>query len=495
MISFPCAVSRYAPGVIAFLSICTAAACLRAVPNEVKITELAPGVYFRKAQTEPKFTGCNQGWVVFKDYVLVIDANFPGQAAEVIQTIRTYTDKPIRFVFDTHYHGDHADGNPQYVKIGATVVAHERSQPLFLTKGQEGFARAQQDKDRKQEYGPLEYAIPSLYFSHKLIFDDGHQRVELLFLGHAHTAGDAVAWLPKHGILFTGDACTNGAFNYTGDSNTESWIAVLGAMEELGVKQVAPGHGELAGRELIATQRRYFVELRAAIRKAIDAGQALEQIKKEIELPFYKEWTGVDVKTRVENIEHVHRELTVGRQPLEKDQKFGAWQKAPAGDDYAKVGAWEQIGGCAADRRWSALADLYLAADTSRRRQIREYFGTHPRDLGEMGLYVRRMGKRLGSADDVEWMRRGLTIAAVEGGRIDYRDTIVSLVLLRHAAERVGIPFDPLFRQIQGSEYSAPENKPLFENARTHAATDVAHTVLQYGPKDWIDELNRQPAK
>jgi cyclase len=186
-------------------------------PDETKISELAPGVYFRKAQTLP-FTGCNQGWVVFKDYVLVIDANFPGQAEAVIKVIRQYTDKPIRFVFDTHCHGDHADGSMQYTKIGATVIAHERSQPLFQTKGLDGFKAAQKDKNREAEYGPLTYVMPSLYFSHKLIFDDGEQRVELMFLGHAHTAGDAVAWLPKHRILFTGDACVNGAFNYTGEA-------------------------------------------------------------------------------------------------------------------------------------------------------------------------------------------------------------------------------------------------------------------------------------
>src|SRR5262245_41148883 len=86
---------RGLPFVVALVSV---AATLGA-PNEVKISELAPGVYFRKAQTEPKFTGCNQGWVVFKDYVLVIDANFPGQAEEVIKVIRKYTDKPLRFVF------------------------------------------------------------------------------------------------------------------------------------------------------------------------------------------------------------------------------------------------------------------------------------------------------------------------------------------------------------------------------------------------------------
>ena len=289
------------------------AAVARAAPEETKITEIAPGVFFRKAQTEPVFTGCNQGFVVFRDFCLVIDANFPGQAENVIASIRERTDKPIKFVFDTHYHGDHADGNQQYVKLGATIVAQERSQPLFQTKGTDGFEGAK--KNRASEYGALSYEVPSLYFSHKLVFDDGEQRVELLFLGHAHTAGDAVAWLPKHGILFTGDACVNGPFNYTGDSDTASWIAVLGAMEDLGVKTLCPGHGEMGGPEVIANQKRWFTELRAAVKAGIGRGDSLETIKDSLDVPFYEEWTGVAAKTRGENVEHVFKELS-GTKPL-----------------------------------------------------------------------------------------------------------------------------------------------------------------------------------
>lgn len=283
-------------------------------PNEVKITELAPGVFFRKAQTEPVFTGCNQGWIEFKDFVLVIDANFPGQAAEVIKLIRQKTSKPIKFVFDTHHHGDHADGNFEYLKIGATAVANERSRPLFETTGQQGFEASQ--KSKPDEYGKDKYQVPALYFDRKMVIDDGTQRVELLYFGHGHTAGDAVAWLPRQGILFTGDACVNGAFNYTGEGNTESWIAALTAMAELPVKTVCPGHGEMSDAGLIATQRRYFVELRTAMRKLIDAGQTLDEIKQTLDIPFYKDWAGVDVKTRTENIEHVYKEL--GGKPVEK---------------------------------------------------------------------------------------------------------------------------------------------------------------------------------
>lgn len=305
---------------VALLLVATAASLLpapaHAVPGETAITEVAPGVFFRKAQTEPVFTGCNQGFVVFRDYVLIIDANFPGQAENVIASIRERTDKPIKFVFDTHYHGDHADGNQQYVKLGATIVAQERSQPLFQTKGADGFEGAK--KNRAAEYGALSYEVPSLYFSHKLVFDDGEQRVELLFLGHAHTAGDAVAWLPRHKILFTGDACVNGAFNYTGDSDTASWVAVLGAMQDLGPTTLCPGHGEAGGPEVIANQKRWFTELRARVKAGIDRGDSLEKIKEEFDVPFYKEWTGKESKAQTENIEHVFKELSNPGKPVGK---------------------------------------------------------------------------------------------------------------------------------------------------------------------------------
>jgi cyclase len=283
------------------------------VPTETAVTELAPGVFFRKTATEPKFIGCNQGWVIFKDFVLVIDANFPDQAEEVIRLIRKTTDKPIRYVFDTHYHGDHADGNQMFAAIGATPVASEDSRSQFDTKGLAGFEKSK--KTKPAIYGRLEYQKPILYFPRKLVIDDGTERVELIHFGHAHTPGDAVAWLPKHGLLFTGDACVNGAFNYLGDSNTASWIRVLTEMQKLPVQRVCPGHGEMGNADLLEKQKRYFVELREAVQRLVDKGRTLEQTKQQIEVPFFKEWTGVDVKASAENIEFVYSELSGGGKP------------------------------------------------------------------------------------------------------------------------------------------------------------------------------------
>ena len=68
---------------------------------------------------------CNNGWIIFKDHVLVIDANWPSAAKEILAKIRQITDKPVRFAFDSHHHGDHAYGNEVWRAQGATIVAHE----------------------------------------------------------------------------------------------------------------------------------------------------------------------------------------------------------------------------------------------------------------------------------------------------------------------------------------------------------------------------------
>jgi glyoxylase-like metal-dependent hydrolase (beta-lactamase superfamily II) len=276
-------------------------------PTETTVTEIAPGVWFRKTEWEPAFIGCNQGWVIFDDFVLVIDANFPNQAEEIIPLIRKTTDKPIRYVFDTHYHGDHADGNPVFSKVGATAIASENAREEFHTKGVAGFEKSQ--VDNPNVYGGLNYSMPSLYFPKRLVIEDAKQRVELLHFAHGHTKGDAVAWLPKQGILFTGDSCLNGPFNYMGDGNSESWIGALTEMKKLPIKTICPGHGEMSDAGLIDLQRRYFVELRQFIGDAIARGMKLDKIKESIDFPWYQEWTGAPVSKQTENIEFVYKEL------------------------------------------------------------------------------------------------------------------------------------------------------------------------------------------
>jgi len=126
-------------------------------------------------------------------------------------------------------------------------------------------------------------------------------------LGVAHTHGDAWAWLPKERILFTGDACVNGPYNYLGDSNTASWIHLLTALQQLNVETIAPGHGPLGKRPLLEDQKQYFVELRRQIGALVKQGKSLDEAKQAVSIPRYEKWAGT--KAKPADIEFVYGEL------------------------------------------------------------------------------------------------------------------------------------------------------------------------------------------
>jgi len=278
--------------------------------NDVR--EIAPGVFFRYSSisaTDPSvpFGGCNNTWVVFKEFVVVIDANFPKEAEDVIAASKKTTDKPIRYVFDTHHHGDHAYGNTVWAKAGAKVIGHVNCSRLLEMNGPKQWAEAARDR---KDIANNKLKTVDIPFDEKHVIDDGVQRVEFLYFGHAHTPGDAVAYLPRHKLLCTGDACVNGAFNFMGHSNSASWIKVLDRMKDLDVAMIAPGHGKVTTKDLLDKQQRYFVDMRAAVKKGIEDKKTLAESTETIGMPWYKEWTGKDASKIPDNVGHVYKELT-----------------------------------------------------------------------------------------------------------------------------------------------------------------------------------------
>jgi phosphoglycerate dehydrogenase-like enzyme/glyoxylase-like metal-dependent hydrolase (beta-lactamase superfamily II) len=295
--------------------------------NEVK--EVAPGVFFRYSAIGPEgsnipFGGSNNIWIVFEDYVVVVDANFPKEAGDVIQAIKKTTDKPIRYVLDTHHHGDHSYGNDVFGQAGASIVAQTNCAKLLRVNGPKEFADAGKPPTGRKDVADSKLKVPSVIFDEKFVLDDGKQRVEFLFFGHAHTSGDAFAYLPKLKIVCTGDACVNGAFNFMGHSDSASWIRVMEKCQQLDVNLVLPGHGPPAGKGLLEKQKRYFVELRQQVKKGIDAGQDFEDIKKSINMPWYKEWTTVDPSPA--NVQHVFDELTGRTMAWDLIEDFGLFE-------------------------------------------------------------------------------------------------------------------------------------------------------------------------
>jgi cyclase len=239
--------------------------------NTVK--ELAPGVYFHQGDIDGK-GHCNNGWVIFDDFVLVVDANFPSGAREIIPKIQAQTNKPIRFAFDTHHHGDHLYGNQVWADLGATPVAHEnvieelRKYDTALFGGQPG--RWENEVKQRKDMSNTRLKAPTLLYRDTMIFDDGKHRVELRYFGVGHTHGDGFAWLPKEKILFSGDAALNGPYNYFADGDSAAWVDTLAKAQALGATVVAPGHGPVGTGTVLSAQRQFFVDLRAEVEKRKD---------------------------------------------------------------------------------------------------------------------------------------------------------------------------------------------------------------------------------
>ncbi len=224
-------------------------------------------------------------WVIFRDYVLAVDANYPWGAQEIVSEIRKTTSKPIRFVFNTHYHDDHSMGNSVFVDAGrygcfihtATAMEAQGASKAAWVRGTGpgGFSL----KEFRPEY-------PTLTFENKLVFDDGEHRVELIRMGPAHTLGDSVAYLPNEKILATGDLFVNGNpwGNNVADvhADYDKWLQVLDTLASWDVTTVVPGHGDIGTTATLRAQRAFLADMLQQTRAGIAAGKTVEQLVNEV---------------------------------------------------------------------------------------------------------------------------------------------------------------------------------------------------------------------
>jgi cyclase len=248
--------------------------------------EISPGVfYYFGDELQGKSANCV--WIVFNDYVLAIDANYPWGATEILEEIKKTTTRPVRFVFNTHYHHDHSFGDSVFVDAGATVVSTTATmEEMRGTLGQREWNRGMKPAGHTMQGYRREF--PTFTFDNKLVFDDGTHRVELIRMGPAHTLGDGVAYLPKEKILVTGDLFVNG--NPWGnnvadpDADYDKWLTVLDGLAGWDVSIVVPGHGEIGTTASLRQERSYLSDMLGQVRAGIRAGKSKDDLVKEIDL-------------------------------------------------------------------------------------------------------------------------------------------------------------------------------------------------------------------
>lgn len=269
-----------------------------AQPNSVQ--QIVPGVWFREGDIK-KEGHCNNVIIEMKDYLIVVDANFPSGARLAAADAKKLSSKPVKYVFDTHHHGDHAYGNAVWTGMGATTLAYAGVAQEM--KRYEPKRWAETNRPDVKDLNRATAEPPKQTFeTTPFVLDDGTRRVEFHFLGWAHTRGDGFVYLPKEQVLATGDAIVNGAYNFMGDGNVANWPKVADAAGRLKFKHLLPGHGRPGGPEVAAGQGKFMREIYAGVQGLMKAGKSVDDIQKmgmaktlEAELKFSpqsKTWIG-----------------------------------------------------------------------------------------------------------------------------------------------------------------------------------------------------------
>ncbi len=280
-----------------------------AQPNTVK--QIVDGVWFREGDL--KNAGhCNNVIIEMKDYLIVVDANFPSGARAALEDAKKVSKKPVKYVFDTHHHGDHAYGNAVWTKQGAITLAYVGVAQEMKRYEPTRWLETMKARKDVAELGLNAPEPPKQTFAKSpYLMTDGARQVQFHFFGWAHTRGDGFVYLPKEKVLCTGDAVVNGPYNYTADGSIGNWPKVVEAAQKLDVQHVLPGHGPAGGTEILKGEREFMLELRKTVAAAVKQGKKLDDlvtkngeklVSTSVTLPdAVKNWVGESLPAQVQD--------------------------------------------------------------------------------------------------------------------------------------------------------------------------------------------------
>jgi glyoxylase-like metal-dependent hydrolase (beta-lactamase superfamily II) len=302
-----------------------------------EVQKLAEGVYAVIRKDPPGLmVDANSVFIINDNDVVVVDTSgAPATAKEVISALRRLTDKPVRYVVNTHWHDDHIIGDPVYRDAfpGVEFIGHSRmreylpnegavNRKKFLegARGGRDFLRGLIEKNKSITGGDLtaeeresytsdirlvelalseasgtELTLPTITLEERLTLRRGNRIIDIRHLGRGHTGGDLIVHLPQEGIVITGDLVVwpvplvGSDQSYIGD-----WSATLEKLRELRPATIVPGHGPVMRDD---SHVKLMASLFASIKQQTDAarsrGETLEQARKSLNLDeFRKQFAG-----------------------------------------------------------------------------------------------------------------------------------------------------------------------------------------------------------
>jgi cyclase len=226
-------------------------------PAQLRVLRVAEGVFVLNNEIAPG----NATAVVTGAGVILIDDKFAVDHDNVVATLKTVTDQPIRYVVNTHHHADHTGGNARLLQLNIPIVA-----------SQAAFRNMSGDPDGM--FVDASPGFPTVTFRDRATLHLGGKVAELYYFGRGHTNGDVVVHLPAQRVLVTGDLFTFGPatpalIDYAGGGSAKEWTTTLDEALKLDFESVVPGHGVVAGRADLRAFRDGIGRLSTRVRQMV----------------------------------------------------------------------------------------------------------------------------------------------------------------------------------------------------------------------------------
>ena len=266
---------------------------------EMKATKVAGNVYMLEG------AGGNIGVSVGTDGILIVDDQFAPLADKIRAALKGLNQGKLRFILNTHWHGDHTGSNAQFGPE-ATIIAHDNVRKRLATEQRIEFFK------RNVPASPKE-ALPVITFNHSLSVHFNGEDIRAIHYPNGHTDGDSVIFFTSSNVVHLGDDFFSGTFPFVDVDNGGNVVGLAKNIGEIITKipagaKLIPGHGPLSTIDDLKLYHRMLLETTDIVRKKADAGKTLDQIKSEGLPEEWKSWGTGFIKTE-QWIELIHTSL------------------------------------------------------------------------------------------------------------------------------------------------------------------------------------------
>jgi cyclase len=275
---------------------------------QIKVTKVSGNIYMLEG------AGGNIAASIGDDGIVIVDDQFAPLADKIQASLKSLgiTDKPVRFVINTHYHGDHTGGNAPFSNSGSTVIAQDNVRKRLISGGTAGNGPG---GSLHMEDKPAEKAaLPVITFEHDVTVHLNGEDIRALHFPAGHTDGDSIIFFPKNNVVHMGDDFVRYGFPFIDVTSGGSVQGMIAAMEKATAQlpadvKVIPGHGALSNLDDVREFTKMLKETSVVVQKALAEHKTLEQMKQEKILDPWSKWSGDFVKTDA-FIETLYNSLT-----------------------------------------------------------------------------------------------------------------------------------------------------------------------------------------